>query len=420
MLLRHIPFLKAVFIHSLTAFGGPQAHIGMMLKTFVHRRPYVTEQELMEYNAFCQLLPGASSTQTLTLIGYKRGGVILAVLTLIIWILPASILMGALSFLLHFIDKKALNIDIFKFIPPMAVGFLVYATVMAFNISIKNTVTWIIMSICAIATFLLFKQPWIFPLLIVLGGITTNLSRKRIPQVEQKPRKIKWWNFWLFGIIFITAGFFSEVARKDNWPNRTPINLFENTYRMGSLVFGGGQVLMPMMYEQFCVRPDAVKEKNIDNEVVRIDKDDMYTGMGIVRALPGPVFSIASFAGGMALKDYGKTPEERGFMQFVGCLIGTVAIFLPSALLVLFFFPIWHNLRKYAAVYRSLEGINAVVVGIMIASTFYLMKDISLLDIRLGSLINAIVIAGTFTLLQYTKIPPPFIVIGCLLLGAIF
>ena len=72
MLLRHIPFLKAVFLHSITAFGGPQAHIGMMMKTFVYKRPYVTEEELMEYNAFCQLLPGASSTQTLTLIGYKR------------------------------------------------------------------------------------------------------------------------------------------------------------------------------------------------------------------------------------------------------------------------------------------------------------------------------------------------------------
>jgi chromate transporter len=418
MLLRHVPFLKAVFVHSLTAFGGPQAHIGMMLKTFVRKRPYVTEQELMEYTAFCQLLPGASSTQTITLIGYKRGGVVLAVLTLIIWILPASILMGALSFLLHYIDKKALHVDIFKFIPPMAVGFLVYATVMAFNISIKNTVTWIIMGVCAVATFLLFKQPWIFPLLIVLGGITTNLSRKRIPQLEQKPRKIKWWNFWLFGIIFITAGLFSEIARKNDWPNRAPINLFENTYRMGSLVFGGGQVLMPMMYEQFSVRPDAVKTK--DPEVIRIDKDDMYTGMGIVRALPGPVFSIASFTGGMALQDYGKTQEERAFMQLVGCIIGTVAIFLPSALLVLFFFPIWHNLKKYAAVYRSLEGINAVVVGIMIASTFYLMKDISLLDVRLGSLMNAIVIAGTFTLLQYSRIPPPFIVIGCLLLGYIF
>ena len=419
MLLRHIPFLKTVFIHSCTAFGGPQAHIGMMLKNFVHRRPYVTQQELMEYTAFCQLLPGASSTQTITLIGYKRGGVVLGVLTLIIWILPASILMGALSFLLHYIDQKALNVDIFKFIPPMAVGFLVYATVMAFNISIKNTVTWLIMAVCAVATFLLFKQPWIFPLLIVLGGITTNLSRKRIPQVEQKPRKIKWWNFWMFGIIFIAAGLLSETARKNDWPNRAPVNLFENTYRMGSLVFGGGQVLMPMMYEQFSVRPYAMKTKD-STEVIRIDKDDMYTGMGIVRALPGPVFSIASFTGGMALKDYGKTPEERTFMQIVGCVIGTVAIFLPSALLVLFFFPIWNNLKKYAAVYRSLEGINAVVVGIMIASTFYLMKDISLLDVRLGSLINAVVIAGTFTLLQYTKIPPPLIVIGCLILGAIF
>lgn len=216
----------------------------------------------------------------------------------------------------------------------------------------------------------------------------------------------------------MAAGFFSEVARKNDWPNRAPINLFENTYRMGSLVFGGGQVLMPMMYEQFSVRPDAVAKK--DSAVISIDKDDMYTGMGIVRAAPGPVFSIASFTGGMALKDHGNSPEERTLMQLLGCVIGTVAIFLPSALLVLFFFPIWHNLRKYAAVYRSLEGINAVVVGIMIASTFYLMKDISLLDVRLGSLINAIVIAGTFTLLQYTRIPPPFIVIGCVLLGYIF
>src|SRR5215203_4793873 len=155
MLLRHIPFLKAVFIHSFTAFGGPQAHIGMMLKTFVHRTPYVTEQELMEYTAFCQLLPGASSTQTLTLIGYKRGGVSLAVITLIIWILPASILMGALSFLLHYIDKRALDTDIFKFIPAMAAGFLLYASVAAFPHAIRNTITWIIMLVSAVATYLL-------------------------------------------------------------------------------------------------------------------------------------------------------------------------------------------------------------------------------------------------------------------------
>jgi chromate transporter len=415
MLFRHSSFLRAVFFHSLTAFGGPQAHIGMMMKTFVRQRPYVTEKELMEYNAFCQLLPGASSTQTLTLIGYKRGGVPLAVVTLIIWILPACIMMGALSFLLHYIDKRQLGTDIFKFIPPMAAGFLVFAAVSAFPLAIKNTITWIIMIAGTIATYLLFKQPWIFPLLIVAGGIATNLSRKRIPQIEQKPRKIKWWNFWLFGIIFIAAGIISERARIDDWPNRKPINLFENTYRMGSLVFGGGQVLMPMMYEQFCIRPEAVQAK--DKDVVQIDKDEMYTGMGIVRALPGPVFSIASFAGGMALKDMGTTPEERGMMQLLGCLIGTIGIFLPSALLVLFFYPIWNNLQKYAAVYRSLEGINAVVVGIMIASTFYIMKDISLIEPKTVSAINIIVIMGTFLLLNFTRIASPFIVMGCLLLG---
>jgi chromate transporter len=412
MLLRHFSFLRAVFIHSITAFGGPQAHIGMMLKTFVHRKPYITEQELMEYNAFCQLLPGASSTQTLTLIGYKIGGVPLAVLTLIIWILPACILMGALSFLLHYIDKTALQSDIFKFIPPMAAGFLVYAAVTAFPLAIKNTITWMIMIVGTIATYLLFRQPWIFPLLIITGGIATNLSRKRIPQVEQKPKKIKWWNFWLFGIIFIIAGLISEQARQEHWPNRKPINLFENTYRMGSLVFGGGQVLMPMMYEQFSVRPEAVKAK--DSSVVQINKEDMYTGMGIVRALPGPVFSIGSFAGGMALKDMGIK------MQVMGCIIGVIGIFLPSALLVLFFFPIWNNLKKYAAVYRSLEGINAAVVGIMIASTFFIMKDISLIEAKTVSFINILVILGTFLLLNFSRIPSPIIVLGCLLLGYFF
>ncbi len=413
MLLRHVPFLKAVFLHSVTASGGPQVHYGMMLKTFVHQRPYVTEEELMEYNAFCQLLPGASSTQTLTLIGYKRGGVPLAIITLLIWILPACIMMGALSFLLQYIDRKQLGTDIFKFIPPMAAGFLVFAAYAAFPLAIRNTITWIIMIVGSIVTFLLFGQPWVIPALIVAGGISTNLSRKRIPQIEQKPKKIKWWNFWLFGIVFIVAGILSETARKQEWENRKAINFFENTYRMGSFVFGGGQVLMPMMIEQWSIRPQAVKEKNPN--AVSIETDDMYTAMGIVRAVPGPVFSIASFAGGMALKDKGTE------MQVLGCLIGMIAIFLPSALLVLFFFPIWSNLKKYAAVYRSLEGINAAVVGIMIASTLYIMKDISFSEYKpISTSINVLVIVGTFLLLNFTRIAAPLIVLGCLLLGFVF
>lgn len=413
MMLRHVRFLKNIFLYSISAFGGPQAHLAMMMKMFVDKTPYVTKEELLEYNAFCNLLPGASSTQTVTLVGYKRGGIPLAIMTLLIWIAPACFLMGAFSFILHYVDQSSLHTNIFKFIPALAVGFLVYASVMAFGVSVKNTITWIIMLVCVIATYLFFKTPWIFPLLIVLGGFATNLSHKRIPQHETKPRKIKWWNIWLFAIIFITAGIISEMARKNDWPDRKPIQLFENTYRMGSLVFGGGQVLMPMMYEQFSVRPTIVRQKKpeVAKNMIEIDKDDVTTAMGIVRAMPGPVFSFSSFTGGAALKGMG--PE----MQVLGCIIGSVAIFLPSALLVLFFFPIWNNLKKYAAVYRSLEGINAAVVGIMIASTLYIAKDISLIDGRMTSLINVAIIIITFILLQFTRIASPVIVAACLLLG---
>ncbi len=409
MMLRHMRFLKSVALYSLTAFGGPQAHVAIMIRQFVHKTPYITEQELLEYNAFCNLLPGASSTQMVTLIGYKRGGIPLALLTLVIWVLPASILMGGFSFLLPYIDQRSLQTDIFKFIPAMVVGFLAYASSRVFQMSINNTVTWIIMSCCTLATYLLFRSPWIFPALIVASGVVTNLSQKRIPHQLQKSKKINWWNLWLFIGLFLVIGGTSEIARKQEWPNRKPINLFENLYRMGSIVFGGGYVLMPLMYEQFSVRPDVVRNRNPN--VVHIQKDDMATGMGIVRAMPGPVFSIASFAGGMALKDNGVT------MQIVGCLIGTIAIFLPSALFVLFFFPIWNNLKRYAVVYRSLEGINAAVVGIMIAATFYIAKDVSLIIGRNESFINLCIIGGTFLALRFTRITSPIIVVACLLIG---
>jgi chromate transporter len=411
ILVRHIPFLKAVFYYSITAFGGPQGHFGMMLKTFVHQRRDITENELLDYNAFCNLLPGASSTQILTLIGYKRGGVWLAVLTLLIWIFPACLMMGAFSFLLEYIDQRSLKTDIFKFIQPMAVGFLVYAAVKALRISINNAITRVIMVVSIICSFILFKSPWIFPLLILLGGVITNLSSKRIPQIGTKPRKIKWGNIWLFAIIFVIAGILSETARKQDWVTRKPINLFENTYRFGSLVFGGGQVLIPLMYEQFVARPQSERIMRKNPNAIKINKDDFYTGAGIVRAIPGPVFSFATFTGGMALKDFGPA------MQIAGCVIATIAIFLPSALLVLFFFPIWHNIKKYAVVYRAMEGVKAVIVGVMFAACFYMMKDISVLEMKTVSILNLFVIMGTWALLSLTKLRSPIIVILCLFLG---
>jgi chromate transporter len=168
------------------------------------------------------------------------------------------------------------------------------------------------------------------------------------------------------------------------------------------------------MLDQYVERPSVPKVAERNPNAIKIDKSDILTGYGIVRAIPGPTFSVASFTGGIALKDKG--PE----MQALGCLIGTVAIFLPSALLVLFFFPVWQYLKKFVFVFRALEGINAVVVGVMWAATLYLLNSLSLTNFNLDTGLTLVVILATFLLLKYTRIPTPVIVLGCLLLGWIF
>jgi chromate transporter len=412
-LLRHIKFLKIVFFYSLTAFGGPQGHLGMMLKIFVEKFNFISEEELMDYNSFCQLLPGPGSTQTLTLIGYKRGGILLAVITLIIWIIPACVIMGALSFMLTLQPTKNYSQNLFKFLEPMAIGFLIFATVRMFGLSAKNFITRIIVVISLVITFIFFKTPWVFPVLIICAGIATSFSSKRIPEKEViKNRQIKWTNIWLFAIIFLIAGIVSETARKQQWGNRKAYNLFENFYRFGSLVFGGGDVLLPMMIDQYVERPS---KSEVDDEFrISIDKDDLLTGYGFVRAIPGPVFSVATFTGGIAMKQKGSGN------QLLGCIIGTIAIFLPSTLLLLFFFPVWQYLKKYAAVFRALEGINAVVVGVMAAAACYLVKVNFTHTFDLSSIIFIAVIIGTFLLLRFTKTPAPVIVLLCVILGWIF
>jgi chromate transporter len=387
----------------------------MMMRTFVERRRDITREELMEYVSFCQMLPGASSSQTLTLVGYKRGGVPLAILTLLIWILPACILMGGLSFLVGHIGSENLTRSIFQFIQPMAIGFLAYAAIKTFRISVTNFITLAIMLISMTVTYLLFKTPWVFPILIICGGIATNFSNKRIPDKEKANRKrIRWTNIWLFLLVFVIAGFLSETARKQEWPNRKAYNLFENFYRFGSFVFGGGDVLIPMLLDQYVARPKAPKFVDSKSNIIRIDRGELLTGAGIVRAIPGPEFSIASYTGGVALKAGGHLQHT------LGCVIGSVAIFLPSALLVLFFFPLWQYLKKYVVVFRALEGINAVVVGFMWAATLYLLKDVSITHLNTISLFNIGVIAGTILMLQFTKVPPPVVVLFCLLLGWVF
>ena len=398
MFLRHIPFLKAVFFYACTAFGGPQGHLGMMVKTFVQKRKDVTEEELLEYNAFCQMLPGPSSTQTVVLIALKRGGIPLAVASLLLWILPAVVIMGAFSFLLLFINAREIQKNLFLYVQPMSVGFIAYAAVRMMNKSVKHLATVLIMMGAAIATYLI-RSPWVFPIILVVAGFISNFSDKRIPKKLDKPKPINWLNLWLFFLIFVLAGIFSEVARSNNWEHRRLFNMFENFYRFGTIVFGGGQALVPMMLYQFVNRPASLHHPSW------LSSEELLTGYGMVQAVPGPVFSVCSFVGGVIMSDYGT------IWQILGCLTATVAVFLPSTLLLFFFFPLYQNLKQHVIIFRALEGINAAIVGIILASGAVLFQAMPF------EWLNVVVTLITFCILYFTKIPAPLIVIGWLLLG---
>ena len=120
---------------------------------------------------------------------------------------------------------------------------------------------------------------------------------------------------------------------------------------------------------------------------------ELLTGYGLVQVVPGPVFSVCSFVGGMAMSKYG------ALWQVAGCIIATTAVFLPSTLLLFFFFPIYQNLKHHVIIFRALEGINAAIVGIIWASGFVLFQSLPF------EWTNVVVLIITFCLLYFSKIP---------------
>lgn len=412
-LLRHIPFLTAVLKHGITAFGGPQVHLGLMQHRFVEKRKDVTSEELMEYNAFCQLLPGASSTQTIILIAFKRGGISLAFLTLLIWILPATFLMILVAIAYNYFDIRT-GLQSFILLQPMAIGFIVSATIVLYTKAINSLITKIIFILTAVVVFLAFKSPWAIPVVIIVAGTATNFSQKRIPNDGAAPKEVNWGALFIFIFLFLAAGILSEEATRKNWDQHKLINVFENNYRFGSFVFGGGDVLIPMMYEQYVARPNSERVKKNKRDVLKISKEAFLMGAGMVRAMPGPVFSVASYTSVMALK------EKTIPIQIMGAVLGSLGIFLPSFFIVLFFFPIWQNLKKYAIFYRSLEGIYAAVVGVILGATIHLIGAATIKIEYYSSLTLAayifVFVASTY-LIYKQKIAAQWVVLSTIALG---
>ncbi|MFA6085249.1 chromate efflux transporter [Mucilaginibacter sp.] len=395
---KQLLFIRDVSLYTLTAFGGPQAHIAVLLREFVEKRRYVTEEELMELNALSQIMPGPSSTQTLVGIAWKVGGLRLAIITFLIWILPSATIMclAAISYKM-FADKDKFT-SILRFIQPMAVGIVAYATYVFARKFLKSKVT-IMLALGSLIATLILQTPYAFPILILLGGIISSALETQQQENELRvklfanvnPNKVA----YFIGILLFFA-VLGAIINKTS-PFSLPIRLFENFYRNGILIFGGGQVLVPLMYTEF------VELKHY------LSNSEFLSGYALQQALPGPTFAFTSFLGGIAMGNKGYSV----FGQVIGSLVAVIGINLPGLILILFIVPFWNDLKKITRIKNSLSGINAVAVGFMATALILLVKPFGLSFMAYG------LVAATFLLLNFTKIKAPVIIIIGVVIGLI-
>lgn len=379
-------FLKDAFVCSLGAYGGPEAHIGVFMDQMVTKKHYLEEEELIELVALCSILPGPTSTQALVSLGYKVGGPLLAFLTMLVWSLPVLVFMTVLSFVYQIFDAFNISSNGLRFIGPMAVGFIILAAFKITKKVVKDYMTGILMISAAVITYFI-RQPWIFPLLLVLGGLISIMSSKE-KDIWNKVKVNPPWRYLFVFVFFAVGGIVLSIL----FENRLII-LFESFYRYGYLVFGGGQVVVPVMYSEL------VDVRGF------MSHEEFLTGYGLVQGLPGPMFSFSAYAGGMSYRDGG------AFLQIIAAVIGGIGIFLPGILLIYFVYPVWERLKGIKAIKVSLKGINAVAGGLIAVAAIILMQKSGF------TFENMSITLLTIVLLKTKKFPTPLIVALILGLG---
>lgn len=386
---RYLIFLKDVSLLSVTTFGGPQAHIAHFLKVLVQKRRYLSEEDLMEINSLCQVLPGPTSTQTLTAIGYKIGGPNLAYLTLLVWMLPAVIMMTAAALIMNSFQARNLSLEFTRFVPAMAVGFVSYA---AYSMSVKtvHTRTGIFLMVMAAVASYFIRSPFFYPAALIIAGAVTAFKYKAQPKAEKIPIRISWANFILWAGVLIAAAVLGGLT------HYLPIRLFENFYRNGSLIFGGGQVLTPLLYTEF------VELKHY------LTSREFLSGYAIAQSIPGPVFAFSAYIGALSVQEGGIAA------QIAGAVLSAAGIFLPGTFLIFFLIKFWESLKKFRAIRASLEGITAASAGLVAAAAVFLFQPLD------NNVYTYAFTIGTFVLLNFTRIPSGLIIVIGLILGYLF
>lgn len=383
---------------TFTAFGGAQAHLSLLLRYFVTNINFVSEEELLELNALAQVLPGPASTQTLVGIAYKVGGLKLAIITFLIWILPSAAIMTLAAIWYSVLGQKDKLVSVLEYLHPIVLGIVAYGAFKLGKRVLTDQVS-IFLAVGALVGTLVLKEAYVFPLAILIGGMVSSAIGTPTEETELRvrlfaninPKKLG----YFIGVLLFMAMLGALINRTS--PFSLPIRLFENFYRNGIFIFGGGQVLVPMMLTEFV----QVKQY--------LSQSDFMSGYAFQQILPGPTFSFTSYIGALGMKYGGYGVLGQG----IGGFLAVLGINLPGLILVLFIVPFWNDLKKISRIKYSLSGINAVSVGFIIAAFFMLIAPVGLNWVFLA------IVLATFLILNFTKISPALVIVAGVVLGYI-
>ncbi len=317
------------FILGLFSFGGPIAHIGYFRKNFVEELNWLNDEEFSKIVALSQFLPGPSSSQVGFTIGLKKGGIFGAIFAFIAFTTPSFLLLYLAATFQNTYEDNSVIYALMGGLKLFAVVIVADATYSMFNSLCKSTLSKLIFVFATL--FLIFNQSFFAQIIVlVVSGLVAFLFIK-----EKNTNKIKYEKPYIlplliFFILLIFLPFFANTEKL--------LNLFNSFYQVGSLVFGGGHVVLPLI------------KSNIN-----IDENSFLVAYSLAQAVPGPMFTIASYIGVVAFEE----------SPFLGAVVTTIAIFLPGFLLILSFYKSFESYSKNPTVSKIVMGINTSVVAIL-------------------------------------------------------
>ena len=367
----------------LTSFGGPVAHLGYFRAEFVTQRRWLSEQSYADLVALCQFLPGPASSQVGIALGLSRAGYRGALAAWAGFTLPSAIALILFALGLSNYGESVAQgaLHGLKVVAVAVVAQAVWG--MARNLCTDALrVTLMTIAACVV---LLVPSAWAQVGVMVVAGVAGRLliAPKKVIAHEPTPISVSHRAGVLCLLLFfILLLGLPVLAQRVPTPTLAIVDAF---YRVGSLVFGGGHVVLPLLQAQ--VVPTGW-----------VGNDTFLAGYGATQAVPGPLFTFAAFLGASM------TTAPSGWIGGMVCLL---AIFAPSFLLVVGAMPFWERLRRNAGVQSALAGINAAVVGLLLAALYHPVWTSAILGPRDFGLAVVACVA-----LMFWKLPPWLVVAG--------